>query len=401
MDFKECFTKSFKKWKRPTKIGNSGNIEGLSKYLAHRIGGDPHLWTKCMAHEKLQRYDQEARAAICARVHKIVTGYWTREKKPGGWTPADNKIKYDPSKKEVTTPESFEKGFRDAFKGGKGSGNFGHGGLPGVWGGSTSTFTANDFDKVSRFIDVDKATRGRRKEVEQAIHKGIGLIDQVHKASPGKRFPIKIINSSSSSSAQIQRYTSDNSTKCIEVNQRDSDMSMDDTTDLLHEMGHYFTLTSDGAPPQTAESKKAMQKLKDSLGATEGVKDLRHLLDHPGDYVPFTNNLALSYGAMPHKATSWVGEVKIRKHLRYLLQMNEILARSYAQYIVTKTKQKAALHILEGRAKIDKKYGVKFSAKSAVMTSIELPMQWTREDFEPITKAWDNYFRSVGWLNES
>lgn len=123
MDFKESFTQSFKKWKRPKKTDNRGNIEGLAKYIAHRIGGDPHLWTKCMAFEKLQGYDHEARAAICARVHKIVTGYWTREKKPAGWSPADNKYQYDPSKKEN-------------FKGGPGSGNFGHYGLPKVWGGS-------------------------------------------------------------------------------------------------------------------------------------------------------------------------------------------------------------------------------------------------------------------------
>lgn len=132
MDFSEAFSKTFKKWKRPKKTDNRGNIEGLSKYLAHRIGGDPHLWTKCMAHEKLQGYDHEARAAICARVHKIVTGYWTREKKPEGWTPADNKIKYDPSKKEI------ENKLAEALKGGEGSGNFGHQGLEGVWGGSTT-----------------------------------------------------------------------------------------------------------------------------------------------------------------------------------------------------------------------------------------------------------------------
>lgn len=122
MEFRQDFLRAYKKWKRPKKTDNRGNIEGLAKHISHQIGNDPHLWTKCMAFDELQGYDHEARAAICARVHKIATGYWPAEKKPEGWEPENQFTK---------------------TKGGPGSGNFNHEGLPGVWGGSRTDLSSN------------------------------------------------------------------------------------------------------------------------------------------------------------------------------------------------------------------------------------------------------------------
>jgi len=78
-----------------TKAGKGrGNIEGLTKHLAKKYGGDPHFFTKCMAAEELQGYPEENRSGICARAHKIATGIWPGEH--GGENPSG------PEKKEMS-----------------------------------------------------------------------------------------------------------------------------------------------------------------------------------------------------------------------------------------------------------------------------------------------------------
>lgn len=52
-----------------------GNMAGLAKHLAKKYGGDPGFFGKCVACDELKEYDEEARNAICAKAHKLVTGY--------------------------------------------------------------------------------------------------------------------------------------------------------------------------------------------------------------------------------------------------------------------------------------------------------------------------------------
>lgn len=56
-----------------------GNIKGLTKHLVKKLGGDPHLFTKCMSASELSGYTEEQRAGICAKVHYIATGKWPGE----------------------------------------------------------------------------------------------------------------------------------------------------------------------------------------------------------------------------------------------------------------------------------------------------------------------------------
>jgi hypothetical protein len=54
----------------------AGNIENLAKHMSKKYGGDPGFFTKCMGSSELSDYDQDKRAAICARAHKIAIGKW-------------------------------------------------------------------------------------------------------------------------------------------------------------------------------------------------------------------------------------------------------------------------------------------------------------------------------------
>jgi len=57
----------------------AGNMPGLAKHLAKKLGGDPHFFTKCMEDETIAGYDEDQKSGICAKAHKIVTGIWPGE----------------------------------------------------------------------------------------------------------------------------------------------------------------------------------------------------------------------------------------------------------------------------------------------------------------------------------
>ncbi|MFH1573717.1 MAG: zinc ribbon domain-containing protein, partial [Acidobacteriota bacterium] len=56
------------------------SIEGLAKHLAKKHPDGEGFFTACMADESVQGYDEEVRAAVCAKAHKIALGKWPAEK---------------------------------------------------------------------------------------------------------------------------------------------------------------------------------------------------------------------------------------------------------------------------------------------------------------------------------
>jgi len=66
-------------WKESSKTKGAGNMAGLAKHLANKYGGDPDFFTKVAGSDELARYEPEARKAIAARAHKIVTGIYPSE----------------------------------------------------------------------------------------------------------------------------------------------------------------------------------------------------------------------------------------------------------------------------------------------------------------------------------
>jgi len=80
----------------------AGNIEGLAKHLSKKLGGDPHFFTKCMADEELAGYDEDARAGICAKAHKLALGFWPGEH--GGENPEGPKGADEPAEDEKDVP---------------------------------------------------------------------------------------------------------------------------------------------------------------------------------------------------------------------------------------------------------------------------------------------------------
>jgi len=62
-----------------TIMEKAGNMPGLAKHLSHKIGGDPHFFTKCMGDDSISGYDDDVKKRICAKAHKLVVGKWPAE----------------------------------------------------------------------------------------------------------------------------------------------------------------------------------------------------------------------------------------------------------------------------------------------------------------------------------
>jgi hypothetical protein len=74
-----------------------------------------------------------------------------------------------------------------------------------------------------------------------------------------------------------------------------------------------------------------------------------------------------------------------KSHLNYLLQDNELWARSYAQYVATRTTDTEVRRELETKlAEIEAE-------------DVKLRSQWTPEDFGPVAAAIDKLFAGLGW----
>jgi hypothetical protein len=144
-----------------------------------------------------------------------------------------------------------------------------------------------------------------------------------------------------------------------------------DTTEkhitIFHEIGHLIDLVGVGIQGQF-ESRTASGLFTTLLQLAKGTPEI----------VKINNMLAskviqIGGNTLPLPPNTL-------HHLTYLIDPAEIVARSYAQYIVEKSRSKKLGKMLENRKK-DNKFGE----------------QWSEKNFEPLLLEWDNILNSIGW----
>ena len=139
-----------------------------------------------------------------------------------------------------------------------------------------------------------------------------------------------------------------------------------------HEIGHF--LDNSGIPnPQYAARIYETGVLKpwlDAVRATEAVTNLKQLVTSRTMKVTAPDGTEKTYPVD-------------RKYVRYLLKHDELWARSYAQYIATKSQHKTMLDELNKVREPKDGYH---------------ETQWSDDDFKPIMKAIDTLFTTLGWI---
>lgn len=136
---------------------------------------------------------------------------------------------------------------------------------------------------------------------------------------------------------------------------------------LTHEIGHFLDYSGIGVNQQFASvSDAVMQEWRDAIEASAVVKRLREL-----EAIPSVT--------LPGGATLPVDPLD----LEYLLSPTELWARSYSQYIATRSGNAV---LIEQLAKL-----------RGITDPVFSLGQWTDEEFEPIAAAIDKLFEALGW----
>lgn len=207
--------------------------------------------------------------------------------------------------------------------------------------------------------------------------RALDAIDSVHGDGDLPEIPIKTNSQMRSFGRLNSRWKGKKDgwvTEFIEVNGKKDHPELTS----VHEIGHF--LDNHGMAHDIA-----------NWGATDNL-NFGTIWD---DYIRALNNsdwmkTAMRMSALPEEfavevsegALSWTAQVD-QRHLRYLTSSREIWARSYAQYIATKSGDEVLLAQLADRRE-EMIYG--------------MINQWDEDDFKPILKAIDGIFEKLGWI---
>jgi len=145
---------------------------------------------------------------------------------------------------------------------------------------------------------------------------------------------------------------------------------------MAHEVGHFIDHQAIGTAGKFASNETGPSHIlfgwARSVNESNAVKTLKAKRSSPSDFlVEIGSDGGVKWGATPRT-----------KHLDYLLSDMELFARSYSQYIATRSRNPNMLRAMANDLK-DAMYGEK---------------QWSDEDFLPIAAAFDELFRGLGWL---
>jgi hypothetical protein len=151
---------------------------------------------------------------------------------------------------------------------------------------------------------------------------------------------------------------------------------------LLHELAHFLDFTAIGDDDFfTGSFDRLRPDLQDALAewgtVVAGSAAYRYLASvaHRGAYdIPLGHGLSFTHQLGPD-------EVRL---VAYMLEPEELFARSYVQYIVTRSN--------------DARLAVSFEAARDSPGAEVYPRFWDELDFIPITAALDGVFRMLGWL---
>lgn len=140
---------------------------------------------------------------------------------------------------------------------------------------------------------------------------------------------------------------------------------------LAHEIGHFLDHQGIAAPKRFASvGSDVMRDWRDTIMQSEAVQDLEAKLARPSDF-----ETEVTYDGRTFTASPSV------PFIRYLLDEKELWARSYAQYIATRSGNEAMLEQVETQRQ----------------AKLYESRQWSDEDFEPVAESIDRLFERLGW----
>lgn len=201
-------------------------------------------------------------------------------------------------------------------------------------------------------------------------HKGVAshvlnVIDSLHGDGSLPRIPLR---SSPSSAGYLGAYFHTVGGKALRINVTAGGSHKALT--MAHEIGHF--IDHKGAPGTGFSSlnNELFARWRKAVNRSNAIKSSRKLLEGPEKIT------------LPDGGTHIVK----KSFLRYLLSHEEMWARSYAQWIATKSGDKLLASELDGVIAGDAE------------SEITYARQWARRDFEPIGREIERIIKKMGWL---
>ena len=144
---------------------------------------------------------------------------------------------------------------------------------------------------------------------------------------------------------------------------------------MVHEVGHFLDFK--GLDPSTqwaSVNSPTLAPWREAVKSSRAVQTLGHLRN------PATRTMAV---------TLWDGSVVEypvdKSYVGYLLQAEELWARSYSQFIATQSRDPALLRQLE-------------QERERPVSGIYYPKHWADADFQPILAEMQTIFRGLRWM---
>jgi hypothetical protein len=210
---------------------------------------------------------------------------------------------------------------------------------------------------VREALDV----RGQKRLMDEVLN----AIDSVHGDGTLPRIPLL----RSSGRQTLGAYWHTSSGRAVKINV--SANSPYPAMTASHEIGHFLDHQAMFEPGRWASRfhDRLMGGWITAVNETRAVRTLRTMLEGPPSI------------KLPSGHTFTVS----RAHLRYLLSVEEVWARSYAQYIAVRS----------GHARLVDELAQTLARQSGA--PLIYPQQWEPDDFAPVAKAIDTVFESLGW----
>jgi hypothetical protein len=215
---------------------------------------------------------------------------------------------------------------------------------------------------------VSQSMTGPNKGAMRPIYNAVvDAIDSVH--GDGELMPVPVkFSKMTSKNGHYKFYPSNNKPVEIKVSTIGTHKHMT----LTHETGHYLD-------EQVLKISKSMaDKRIRGIGLPEEYAEWVNAIDNTST----VQRLKEMYSGAREFADGIPAD---RKYVRYLLQYDELWARSYAQYIATKSQNANMLGELAQT--------LDFQGKA-----MTYPVQWSADEFAPVVEAIDKIMRAKGWM---
>lgn len=224
-------------------------------------------------------------------------------------------------------------------------------------------FSRNRLSPVSKALEIKPST------IESELRNAVAAIDQVHTDGQLPRLPVKAADLTDS----YGQFRNIIGGQAVEIVISLWNPHCELTT--VHEIGHFLDFKGlDRDAPWASVNSVSLAPWRTAIKASQAAQTLRHLRQPEILGVEVT----LQGGSVVNYPVD-------KRYVEYLLEAEELWARSYSQFVATQSRDPALLRQLA-------------QERDRPVNGIYYPKHWDDADFLPILTEMETLFRGLRWM---